>query len=101
MTDSHAQIGVIEWSDPPPVQARRPRGIENRPWSLIAHELRSRPGEWGLICEAAGHPSLVSRINGGVSWWGPAGSFEAVSRQIDGSLAIWARYVGQASPPAS
>jgi hypothetical protein len=84
--------GVISWEDPPP-----PGGdgtADHRPWAIVAAELRSRPGIWALIDNRSGNISLTTRINQGRSWWKPAGSFEAVSRFVDGRLHIYARYVG-------
>lgn len=82
--------GVIRWEDPPPVPVGRP---SPGPWALIAHQLRGRPGEWGLVA-LEGHTAIAARINNGVSWWAPAGSFQATVRTIDGRMHVWARYVG-------
>jgi hypothetical protein len=83
--------GVISWEDPPPgmVGGSSP----NRPWAIVAAQLRTRPGVWALI-DRDSNIVLQSRIKRGVSWWGPPGSFEVTTRNIDGRILIWARYIG-------
>jgi hypothetical protein len=88
-----ADDGVIRWEEPPPVPLR---GDAKRPWSLVAAQLRARPGDYALIAEGAG-AELAPRINTGVSWWAPPGAYKAVSRKIDGRLCVWAVYLGPAA----
>ncbi len=88
--------GVIEWSDPPPPGGDQ-AGV-TRSWAVVAVDLRSRPGQWGLI-ETAGNVSLAARINAGKAWWEPKGAYEATSRLIGGKLHVWARYVGEGENP--
>lgn len=71
-------MSVLEWSEPPAV------GTRYRKWGPVVDELKSRPGEWGLIardvteaeCESArtyfyrlGCRTRRRTINGKVSFW--------------------------------
>lgn len=92
MADSSMQ-GVIRWETPPP--ARPSHLTPQRPWALVAYELRERPWDWGVIDENTANPTITARITGGRSWWTPRGSFEACVRHFDDSgLVVYARYVG-------
>lgn len=93
MADSPVQGGVIRWEDPPPPTAGRSQRVA-RPWAIVAAQLRSRPGVYGLIDENLVNPSLVGRIKQGESWWSPPGAFDAVTRIINGRVHVWACYLG-------
>ncbi len=82
--------GIIRWEDPPEGRQAGKR-TTRRPLSLIAAQLRERPGQWALISES-GDPTFVARINKGVSWWAPEGAYEATSRTVDGKMHVYARY---------
>lgn len=91
--------GVIRWEEPPP-QNPGVRGETRMPWSLIAQQLRERPGEWGVVHEGDS-PALhmTHRIAQGKSpWFRPAGHFEATTRIRLGHAVVYARYVGEPPP---
>ncbi|KIF67582.1 hypothetical protein HY68_01365 [Streptomyces sp. AcH 505] len=64
----------------------------------VAATLRERPGEWALIRRAGtqGSAGSTARLikRGALLSYAPPGSFEAVSRAIDGEFRIYARYIG-------
>ncbi|MFB7832057.1 hypothetical protein [Streptomyces sp. NPDC056056] len=68
---------------------------------VIAEQLRARPKEWAHILTYASRSSAASvalQINKGTRRaWGPAGSFEARSRTVDGEYRVYARYTGAAA----
>lgn len=92
MADRTTQ-GVIRWEDPPPTGGEQAAGRQ-RPWALVANQLRDNPHIWALIDDHGGNVTLATRIAQGTSWWKPAGAFEATTRIIGGRLHIYARYVG-------
>lgn len=67
----------------------------------IASALKARPGEWAAIksYDLKQHSSArgySARVNGGKTGaFAPAGHFEAATRQIDGEIRVYARFVGQ------
>lgn len=82
----------ITWEEPPPPKQRDFRGVPDA--------LRAKPGQWARIAEY-GNPGqagmLVARIRRGeVSYWQPAGTFEAVARRVGDKHGVWVRYVGEA-----
>jgi hypothetical protein len=86
----------LVWA-PPPVRARQQRREVPIDHDLIAAELRSNPGEWALIPAAS--TGLAGHIRrGDVRAYRPPRTFEAVRRDVDGEICIYARYVGQESP---
>lgn len=92
--------GVIEWSDPPLARIVITKTPPARPWALIAAQLKAAPGDWALIDNTTGNPSLAPRIERGESPWGPKGAFKAELRLVDGHLHIWARYLGDLEVPS-
>lgn len=69
---------------------------------LIAEALKDRPGEWASVKE---YDAAQSRTASVYAWaiktarrstFGPAGSFEAVTRKVDDRIRVYARYVGEA-----
>ncbi len=92
MADRATQ-GVIRWETPPPAGGDQ-TGTRQRPWALVAAQLRDRPGQWALIDDHGGNVTLATRIGNGTSWWKPAGAFEATTRMINGRLHVYARYIG-------
>lgn len=94
---------VLRWEDPPPSKraARFPRQRADR-WSVLAAELRAEPGRWAVVNES-GHQGagsgMASTIGLGLTVeFTPAGTFEAVSRKVDGITTVYARYVGGVAP---
>lgn len=103
--------GGILLAEPPP----RENMVHRPPWSairmlrgnapypprricrLIANWLRARPNLWALIYiglqERA--KALYTEIRTGLHWWrpDPPGLFETVTRQHDGEVAVYTRYV--------
>lgn len=90
MTSIEPVGGIVRWEDPPPVG----RSSSQRPWAVVAMQLRQHPGRWALIDEATTNPSLTVRIAAGSAWWKPRGAFRACLRVVDGHLNIYACYVG-------
>jgi hypothetical protein len=87
--------GVIRWEGPP--EDQRSRKLQGRlDHDEIVEELRSNPGQWGLI--SVNSAGLASAINQGrMSAYRPAGTFFAVARLVDGEHRCYARYVGDPS----
>lgn len=94
-------MSVIHWEDPPRSTYGGPG--KSKPviaHDLIAHQLRSRPGEWALILEGVAHGALASNINqGAIRAYTPAGHFKAVARTVDRGQNVYARYVGEDGAP--
>lgn len=91
--------GVIRWERPPPI-TRNPSGFGPavRDWESIVADLRSKPGEWGLValCNNRGTASQVAnalRTCEYAALW-RNGPFEATARHVDGEARVYARYVG-------
>lgn len=93
--------GVLRWENPPAArrQGRRPTTA----WHEVAAELRTRPGEWGVIYEGAGGHALVGRVEAGKQGFTPAGGYEVTTRGAGISRVVYARFVGEpaaeAGPP--
>lgn len=94
-------MSVIRWEEP--TNARR--NIFDEKWRATAEELRSRPGDWGVIVESGYSEAtgLVSAIKRGKGPFAPAGAFDAASRTVTdarGSKVVraYARYVGGETP---
>lgn len=70
--------------------------------SLVAAQLRYRPGQWARIAvhstasRAAGCAASIR--SGKLRAYLPAGSYEAAARTEDGVHAVFARYVGEEKP---
>lgn len=81
----------VEWSDLPPAQARRPG---NGTYEHLRAELRRRPGKWAIVKRdanvAAAHQFRIGKV-----WQG----FEIEQRTVDGSLTVFARFVGNGEKP--
>ena len=84
----------IQWEVPPP--ATRGRSAAPDP---IAEALRKNPGEWARIAvkdkQATANSLAVTIKRGTRKGFGPAGSFESVTRSLDGKGIVYARFVGQ------
>jgi hypothetical protein len=86
----------LKWEEPPHADQRRPGGAKRH--AEVAAQLKSRPGEWARV--AAFDKDTRSRTyahyirRGGLAAYRPDGSFEAVSRTVDGEYRVYARYVG-------
>lgn len=81
--------------------AQSGKGGRSTKHTAIAAELKARPGEWARI-ETSTSPNAASSMANHISGarlkaYAPAGSFEAVSRTVDGEYRVYARYVGAAS----
>lgn len=82
----------IVWEDPP---ASNKGGGVRRLLFEFAAELRKNPGRWARYPNGTGK-SIATRIRQGKSSvFAPAGSFEAVTRDVDGKRVIYVRYVGE------
>jgi hypothetical protein len=94
-------VSVIRWEDPPAEHGNsRPKPVSK--FQAIADDLRSRPGQWGVVVEnkapgSAGN--LAYRIKAGVGPFAPPKSFEAKAIGPAGgqSSKVYARYVGDES----
>ncbi|TXS23112.1 hypothetical protein EAO70_04905 [Streptomyces sp. adm13(2018)] len=66
--------------------------------AAIADLLRKRPNEWARVLtppKASSARTMAYSIRtGGMPCYGPAGSFEAKSRTVNGKTSVYARYVG-------
>ena len=92
--------GVIRWEEPSPAIPGRKVGTPPVPWSLIAEQLKARPGVWGVIYEGSHAPHIQQRIKAGTSpWFRPKEHFEVTTRgQWTGMISVYARYVGEMPP---
>lgn len=101
MTD-YVPGGVLRWEDPPPRTVRKPtqQGASN--WKLMADQMRQRPDVWAFLGTGPAAQAQHPRIAGGKTGnWHPAGSFVATTREIDGEVHLWAKYVGPPNPAAA
>lgn len=89
-------VGIIRWEDPPTAKPIGRHGVTLAN-ELIASQLRRHPGEWALIAENPGNSSLAGHIkSAAIAAFRPAGSYEAVTRTVEGVVRIYARHVGEA-----
>lgn len=84
----------VRWETPP-----MPNAYRNRiDWPGIAETLRRRPGKWAHIHtdpKPEYAASMAGRVRTGViAAMRPPGTFDAVSRTVDGEFRVYARYVG-------
>lgn len=63
----------------------------NRPWGLVARQLRSKPGSWARIVNGESQDPISYRIEAGYGDFAPAGQFETDVHRIDGLVFVWAR----------
>lgn len=96
---------IVRWEDPPEsVQAHRtPRRVEPSPWTGVAEELRSRPGEWAVIYQgeqgqASSIAQSVKQGAGRGDSFAPRGDFDALTRSRNGVACTYARFIGEPSP---
>jgi hypothetical protein len=65
----------------------------------VASRLRAKPGEWavvGVYNASNTAASIARQVNrGAMAAYQPAGSFEAMSRTVDGEYRAYARFVGE------
>lgn len=77
-------------------------GGERTLHSLIAAQLRQRPGEWARIATRSTASNAASTAHSIRSAklrpYAPAGAYEAAARTEDGVHSVHARYVGEAEP---
>lgn len=89
----------IIFEEPP---ASRRRGA-NVSYQDATATLKSRPGEWAIVRIAPTGNSADSTAHqirvGILKSFRPAGHFDAVSRVIDGTFRVYARYVGTGGDP--
>jgi hypothetical protein len=87
-------VDEFRWAGPPPKAKGRP----HRRYGPMARRLRQRPGAWAVIrnCpSAAVARNRTSAIRRGViPAFLPAGSFEAVHREVGGKWLVYARFIG-------
>lgn len=101
----------ITWEDPAGKGALRSR--YEKAWEAEADALRAQPGRWGIVTVKdpaagiiAGHGTsgyvMATNIrNGRLAAFRPAGTFEATGRrQADGTVKVYARYVGESRESA-
>lgn len=87
-------MSELTFEEPPPAKRA------HRNLGKVADELREHPGLWAVVlalpvAERSHATSLARQIRHGlVSYWRPAGVFEAVSRTVDGEARVYARYLG-------
>jgi len=85
----------IQFEEPP---ARTNRPLKKTKHEIIADKLRKRTGEWariGSYVAPSSSNSIAHQIRKGrISAYAPTGSFEAVSRTVEGKHIVWARYIG-------
>ncbi len=97
---------VIRWEEPPEsrhYRDRAPRRVEPSPWTDVAEELQSRPGEWAVVFEgnqgtASSHAQAIKQGAGRGAAFAPRGAFDALTRSRDGVVGTYARFVGEPSP---
>lgn len=91
-------MSVIRWEEPPPPSlSRSPEKRRLEHWA-IAECLRRRPGVWALVAEGSWFHTLTSQIKfGSLAPYRPAGSFDAVARQVGDATRLYAKYVGDPS----
>ena len=79
----------LTWEEPPEERGRLAYTDET------VEALRANPGKWARL-GPIGSASVASNIKRGrpVAYQ-PAGSFDAVSRKINGELILFARYLGE------
>ena len=72
------------------------RRDEYRAWRQIAWHLKTvHPGEWWVVDEGARYWTMseyASRIRKGVSWWHPAGRWDAGLRTVNGVPTMYVRF---------
>lgn len=70
--------------------------------SLIAAQLRQRPGQWALIATRSSASTAGSTAHsirtGKIKPYGPEGTYEAAARTVDGEHQVHARYMGEDKP---
>lgn len=78
------------------------RRSERTAHSLVAAQLRQRPGEWACIgTRADSHASAGtahSIRHAKLKSYSPEGAYESTARCVDGRFEVWARYVGEEKP---
>ncbi len=81
----------IIWEDPPGAYSRGNKYRE------LLDQIRQQPGRWARL-DGGGKSktsTVAANIKRGVTAGSaPAGSFEAVSRTVDGKSSVYVRYVG-------
>lgn len=83
-------MSEIKWQEPPADARGRDK------WGPVADELRAQPGRWALVAEGVSASMSTAFKRGRIIAFQPAGSFEAVTRNVvDGRADIYARYVGK------
>lgn len=82
--------GVLRWEDPPPRG-----GTDRYDWDEIADDLKSRPGQSGLVAiapNAATAGQMARRIREGM-YEAMRSGFDATARTVDGENRVYAWYV--------
>lgn len=83
------------FEDPPEIDRVRPDGPKH---TRIAAALRDRPGEWAIVKTTLTHGAAAAAAHqiktGRLSAYAPEGSFDAVSRTVEGKHTVYAKYLG-------
>lgn len=95
---SKQMTSSIQWETPPAPR----RGREVQDHSAFAETLRSRPSQWArdprvFPSKSTAYTAAASICHGRAKAFRPAGTFEAVTRTIDGESVVYARFVGDKS----
>lgn len=84
--------------EPLPRPSRKSGSTGTGKHASIAALLRERPGEWARVLtppKATSARTMAYSIRMAIMpCYGPAGSFEAKSRTVDGQCHVYARYIG-------
>lgn len=92
----------IVWEEPP-ADGRGPRQAGHL--EPFAAALRDHPGQWArypvALTEKSTSNAAVRIKTGSALSFGPAGAFEAVTRNVDGTRVLYVRYVGEPAAVAS
>lgn len=88
-------VGIEGWENPPtskPAQAAMDH-------SVAAATLKSNPGVWGKVRSYKAHSTAATVAyqirTGYLASYRPKGSYQAVSRTLEGTHWVFARYVGE------
>lgn len=99
-----AREQVIRWEAPPPTTRRTVGRPRSERWDDVAAALRANPGAWAVVHqgEQRGKTEIATRIRyGHMDCFTPAGDYDATARIDDGTVTIYARYLGETETEAS
>lgn len=88
-------MSVIRWEEPPGGREKARSSFDSH---AIAAALRRRPRCWAVVAENPASGGLSTQIERAhFAAFNPAGSYEAVRRNVAGVNTVYARYVGGGS----